>query len=459
MLLLGGLRVGLLGGGCQRGSAGAQPAIAAACLPLYLYTQPSHDRQPHFSTVASAGLPAVAPLLPQLAAAITGSLAAVVAAAQQQQQHIAALVAGAGAAGSAQRQQQQPAKGLTPELAAESGAAAVLLTLLVQLSEQAALAAGGGQELPAELQPAAKAAAAVAAADFGGGVVRLPSQGISLVEYCLEVRCHDLLRWQQLGTACYCPTALPFVGCGGVAHRRLTLPMLLPCRPAERRAAAVQAAWAAARTARWQRGCRGQVGETVGVVLLLLWAEHDLPAADSAAANTSLCVTTHICTHLSQPPLLTLWQAARPLDHPQGASHIHFCRHTHTISDPLSSTAIRRLLDRWIILGGARDIAEMFVPAMGALGRWVGRGGQVWAGQAGRRFVSCGAAGRRVGGWVAGAATDSSHVAALQPPGLAYSSGTEPTERPAALPLQPHPTMPQGAAPPLCCDHLQPAVC
>lgn len=28
-----------------------------------------------------------------------------------------------------------------------------------------------------------------------------------------------------------------------------------------------------------------------------------------------------------------------------------------------------RLLDRWIILGGARDIAEMFVPAMGALGR------------------------------------------------------------------------------------------
>ena len=28
-----------------------------------------------------------------------------------------------------------------------------------------------------------------------------------------------------------------------------------------------------------------------------------------------------------------------------------------------------RLLDRWVILGSARDIAEMFVPAMGALGR------------------------------------------------------------------------------------------
>jgi hypothetical protein len=28
-----------------------------------------------------------------------------------------------------------------------------------------------------------------------------------------------------------------------------------------------------------------------------------------------------------------------------------------------------RLVDRWVLLGGARDIAEMFMPAMGVLGR------------------------------------------------------------------------------------------
>jgi len=140
----------------------------------------------HFST---AGLPAVVPLLGQLAASITRSLEAAVTAAQQQQQAIAAALA---APPGPQHQQKQVPKGLTAEQAAESTAAAGLLTLLVQLSEQAAAAAAaGGQpaelQLPAELQPAAKAAAAVAAADFGGGVVRLPSQGVALVEACLEV--------------------------------------------------------------------------------------------------------------------------------------------------------------------------------------------------------------------------------------------------------------------------------
>ncbi len=39
--------------------------------------------------------------------------------------------------------------------------------------------------------------------------------------------------------------------------------------------------------------------------------------------------------------------------------------------------AARRLLDRWVLLGGARDIVEMFMPAMGSLGRWA------WAGDGG----------------------------------------------------------------------------
>ncbi|KAL4448640.1 hypothetical protein ABPG75_005859 [Micractinium tetrahymenae] len=135
------------------------------------------------------GLPAVSPLMGPLAEAITKSLAAVVTAAAAQQLALAAML---GAAPKPGHPQRGPPKGLTPELAAEGTAAAALLTLIVQLSEQAAAAAlaASGQpaelQLPAELQPAAKAAAAVAAADFGGGAVRLPSQGVALVEACLE---------------------------------------------------------------------------------------------------------------------------------------------------------------------------------------------------------------------------------------------------------------------------------
>lgn len=149
------------------------------------------------------------PLLPQLAAAVTRSLAAVVSAAQQQQQYVAAMMASAGQPGSAQRQQQlreQQPKGLTPEMSAEGTAAAGLLSLLVQLSDQASASAaaagsgGGGPELPAELEPAAKTAAAAAAADFGGGVVRLPSLGLTLVEACLEVSV-GLGAWNEAGAA------------------------------------------------------------------------------------------------------------------------------------------------------------------------------------------------------------------------------------------------------------------
>ena len=189
--LLGGARRALRGRACWGGRMCLNRCetewLACFARPVL---SPRHPPLPP----AHAGLPAVAPLLPQLAAAVTRSLAAVVTAAQQQQQQIAALVASAGQPGAAQRQQQQtPAKGLTPELSGEGTAAAGLLTLLVQLSDQAAAAAaagggGGAPELPAELEPAAKAAAAVAAADFGGGVVRLPSSGLTLVEACLEVR-------------------------------------------------------------------------------------------------------------------------------------------------------------------------------------------------------------------------------------------------------------------------------
>lgn len=140
---------------------------------------------------SSAGLPAVAPLLPQLAAAITRSLSAMLTAAAAGQQRIADLLAAASTPAAQRVREQQQNKGLTADLAAEGSAAATLLTLLVQLVDQAAAAAAaGGQpaagELPTELEPAAKAAAAVAAVDFGGGVVRLPSAGVGLVEACLE---------------------------------------------------------------------------------------------------------------------------------------------------------------------------------------------------------------------------------------------------------------------------------
>jgi hypothetical protein len=190
------------------------------------------------------GLPAVVPLLPQLAAAITRSLSAMLTAAAAGQQRIQELLAAASLPAGQRAREQQQNKGLTADLAAEGTAAAVLLTLLVQLADQAAAAAAAGEQpaavqLPTELEPAAKAAAAVAAVDFGGGVVRLPSSGVGLVEACLEV----------VGRLLYRQPAL--------------LPALL----------------------------------------------------DGNAESEG------------------------------------------------------RLLDRWVILGGARDIAEMFVPAMGALGR------------------------------------------------------------------------------------------
>jgi hypothetical protein len=49
---------------------------------------------------------------------------------------------------------------------------------------------------------------------------------------------------------------------------------------------------------------------------------------------------------------------------------------TQSLPRPLpSSLCPCRLLDRWVLLGGARNIAEMFVPAMGALGRCAACGG------------------------------------------------------------------------------------
>ena len=200
----------LLGGALALPSAAAAAAAAAAtrvrCKPVLSQSAPMSSSNlvissshlcPHVSSFpCPAGLPAVAPLLGQLAASITESMAKVVNGAAQQQQQIAAALA----APHGQQQQRPPSKGLAAEQATESTAAATLLALLVQLSHQAtdaaAAAAGGGQqqqqqqappELPAELEPAAKAAAAVAATDFGGGTVRLPHLGMSLVEACLEV--------------------------------------------------------------------------------------------------------------------------------------------------------------------------------------------------------------------------------------------------------------------------------
>ena len=128
----------------------------------------------------------MAPLLGPLASAITASLGAAVAAAAQQRAALQQLLAGP----SGQQGQRQPSvKGMAPDQVAEATSAAALLALIVHLSEQAGGGQQGGQqgELPAELQPAAKAAAQVAAADYGGGVVRLPSMGLGLVEACLEV--------------------------------------------------------------------------------------------------------------------------------------------------------------------------------------------------------------------------------------------------------------------------------
>jgi hypothetical protein len=198
----------LLGGALALPSAAAAAAVATRvrCKPVLSQSAPMSSSNlvissshlcPHVSSFpCPAGLPAVAPLLGQLAASITESMAKVVNGAAQQQQQIAAALA----APHGQQQQRPPSKGLAAEQATESTAAATLLALLVQLSHQAtdaaAAAAGGGQqqqqqqappELPAELEPAAKAAAAVAATDFGGGTVRLPHLGMSLVEACLEV--------------------------------------------------------------------------------------------------------------------------------------------------------------------------------------------------------------------------------------------------------------------------------
>lgn len=189
----------LLGGGC----GGCRPW--AGDLESVLARTPCSLRHSLFVACVScepyppitpcpAGLPAVMSLLPQLATAITRSLSAMLAAAAAGQQRIQELLAAANApVGQRARDQQQQNKGLTADLAAEGTAAALLLTLLVQLADQAATAAAAGEQpaavqLPTELEPAAKAAAAVAAVDFGGGVMRLPSSGVGLVEACLEVR-------------------------------------------------------------------------------------------------------------------------------------------------------------------------------------------------------------------------------------------------------------------------------
>lgn len=193
---------------CKR--VGAVPAVP--CPPFLI---PALSYIPTLiRSLCPAGLPAVAPLLPQLAAAITRSLSAMLAAAAAGQQRIADLIAASSVPAAQRSREQQQNKGLTADLAAEGTAAAVLLTLLVQLAEQAAAAAAaaGGQpaaaELPAELEPAAKAAAAVAAVDFGGGVVRLPSAGVGLVEACLEVNDGSFGEnaWSQ---HCFCNAAVP----------------------------------------------------------------------------------------------------------------------------------------------------------------------------------------------------------------------------------------------------------
>jgi hypothetical protein len=129
----------------------------------------------------------MAPLMGQLAEAITGSLAAAVAMALQTAAAVKQLLA----APPGQDQQQlhrSTVKGFSAEQATESTTAATLLSLLVQLLDQAAAPGSQPPELPAELQPAATAAAAMAAVDFGSGVVRLPALGLTLVEACLEVR-------------------------------------------------------------------------------------------------------------------------------------------------------------------------------------------------------------------------------------------------------------------------------
>lgn len=303
----------------------------------------------------------MAPLLPQLAAAITRSLSAMLAAAAAGQQRIADLIAASSLPAAQRSREQQQNKGLTADLAAEGTAAAVLLTLLVQLAEQAAAAAAaaGGQpaaaELPAELEPAAKAAAAVAAVDFGGGVVRLPSAGVGLVEACLEVSDGSFAEyaWSQ---HCFCAAALPLraaysllvcqhdflhgcTGCrpGGEAHRFLRPPDPAPrwwadCCTASR--PCCPRCWTAIRTTK--TGATGTCFYTCCPAQTL-----NLLVVPFSLLPLLALTTCRIVSRDLPPP---------PPPHPPTPP-----RH--------------RLLDRWVILGGARDIAEMFVPAMGALGR------------------------------------------------------------------------------------------
>jgi hypothetical protein len=56
---------------------------------------------------------------------------------------------------------------------------------------------------------------------------------------------------------------------------------------------------------------------------------------------------------------------------PPALPHVLLCACLSAESSPfLPAACLCRLLDRWVVLGGARDIAEMFVPSMGVLGRW-----------------------------------------------------------------------------------------
>lgn len=108
------------------------------------------------------GSAAVLPIMPQLISSIMGSISSAMAAmAPKQGSQPGSIVLGS----------------LSPEAVVEAGAAVSLLAVLQRVHDQ----------LPGELEAPVRAAAALVCSEYGGGVLRLPSRSVDLIEGALEV--------------------------------------------------------------------------------------------------------------------------------------------------------------------------------------------------------------------------------------------------------------------------------
>ena len=108
------------------------------------------------------GSAAVSAIMPQLVATIVSAISsAMTAMAPKQGSQPGSIVLGA----------------LSPEGAAEAGAAVSLLGVLQRVHDR----------LPSELEAPVRVAAALVCSDYGGGVLRLPSRSVDLIEGALEI--------------------------------------------------------------------------------------------------------------------------------------------------------------------------------------------------------------------------------------------------------------------------------